>query len=295
MKIAVLMSTYNGHEYLDKQLKSIAEQTVVKDTTLYIRDDGSVDNTLEIIRKWESKINIVLYKEKNVGPALSFWNLLMNKDICADYYAFCDQDDVWDKDKLENGVKKLNKSCHLYICNCRIVDEKDQIIKIKRITDELDIDIQRLFISGVTQGCSMMFTDELCTYIRKLKLQCIPMHDIILMLYASYFGGVFWDPTPRFSYREHSNNVVAKNNKPFYKKMKTTLWNWKNSKKNSMSEVAAEMLKNIDELPDRDYRFLEYTSEYRKHKFWLIKNVRNNKIDSAVVRSYQIRILIGMY
>ena len=77
MKIAVLMSTYNGHKYLDKQLKSIAEQTVVNHLTLYIRDDGSKDDTFDIIDKWKNKINIVLYKEKNAGPANEFWQLLM--------------------------------------------------------------------------------------------------------------------------------------------------------------------------------------------------------------------------
>ena len=100
------MSTYNGHKYLDKQLKSIAEQTVVNHLTLYIRDDGSKDDTFDIIDKWKNKINIVLYKEKNAGPAMSFWQLLMKSEVKADYYAFCDQDDVWDKDKIEKGIEK---------------------------------------------------------------------------------------------------------------------------------------------------------------------------------------------
>lgn len=89
MRIAILMSTYNGHKYLDKQLKSIAEQTLIKNVTLYIRDDGSTDDTFGIISKWKSEIPIVLYKEKNAGPAMSFWNLLKKTEISADYYAFC--------------------------------------------------------------------------------------------------------------------------------------------------------------------------------------------------------------
>ena len=56
MKIAILMSTYNGHEYLNEQLKSIANQTVVEQISLYIRDDGSTDDTVEIIERWKSKI-----------------------------------------------------------------------------------------------------------------------------------------------------------------------------------------------------------------------------------------------
>ena len=63
MKIAVLMSTYNGHSYLNEQLKSLAQQTVAEDVTVYIRDDGSTDDTFKIIEKWKTRMDIVLYKE----------------------------------------------------------------------------------------------------------------------------------------------------------------------------------------------------------------------------------------
>lgn len=55
---------------------------------------------------------------------MSFWQLLMKSEVKADYYAFCDQDDVWDKDKIEKGIEKLKGSIQLYACNCRIIDEK---------------------------------------------------------------------------------------------------------------------------------------------------------------------------
>ena len=295
MKIAVLMSTYNGHKYLDKQLKSIAEQTVVNNLTLYIRDDGSEDDTFCIIDKWKNKINIVLYRGQNVGPAMSFWELLMKTEIKADYYAFCDQDDIWDKDKLEKGIKKLTGSVQLYACNCRIIDESDNVIRKKRVYNTPGMSIQRLFISGCTQGCSMIFTKELRNYIRTLNIKCVPMHDIILMLYAKYLGEIYWDANPHFGYRVHSNNVVAKSNKSVFKKIKTTIWNWKNSKNNSMAKVANEMLGNISELPKEDKLFLGYISEYKKHRLWLARNVKKNIKNNRSVRSYIVRIIIGMY
>lgn len=88
----------------------------------YKIDDGSTDDTFGIISKWKSEIPIVLYKEKNAGPAMSFWNLLKKTEISADYYAFCDQDDIWDNDKLEVGIKHLHDDTHFYACNCRIID-----------------------------------------------------------------------------------------------------------------------------------------------------------------------------
>ena len=295
MKIAVLMSTYNGHSYLNEQLKSLAQQTVAKDVTVYIRDDGSTDDTFEIIEKWKTRMNIVLYKESNAGPAMSFWWLLMNPEIQADYYAFCDQDDVWDANKLEVAINHLNVDTHFYACNCRIINENGLIIDEIRCKEVPQISIKRLFVSGVTQGCSMVFDDALRRYIIEKKLQCIPMHDVVLMLYAMSFGKIYWDQEPHFSYRVHSHNVVAKSNKSMIKRMKTTLWNWKNSSKNSMSNVASEMLKNILNLNTSDQMFLKIVSEYKNHRISLVRFAKYSKADSSSIRSFRIRILMGLY
>lgn len=295
MKIAVLMSTYNGDKYLDKQLKSLAGQTTINDITLYIRDDGSTDETFRIIDKWKDKINIILYKEQNAGPAMSFWKLLMNPNINADYYAFCDQDDIWDDDKIEQGVRKLTGDVHLYACNCRIIDENDNIINNNRTPGTPDMSLQRLFISGCTQGCSMIFTDALCQHIRDQNIDCVPMHDIVLMLYAKYFGSIYWDPCPHFNYRVHSNNVVAKGNKSFFEKIKTTWWNWNNGKNHSMSIVASEMLGNIYNMSKKDHIFLQMISDYKKHRIKIIKSTKQYDCDYASLRSFRIRILLGLY
>ena len=220
--------------------------------TLYIRDDGSTDDTFGIISKWKSEIPIVLYKEKNAGPAMSFWNLLKKTEISADYYAFCDQDDIWDNDKLEVGIKHLHDDTHFYACNCRIIDDTDKIVRSRRLNYQPDICMQKLFVSGCTQGCSMIFTDSLRRHVLSCNISCVPMHDIILMLYALDFGKIFWDENPRFSYRVHSNNVVAKSNKTGIQKIKTTLWNWKNSSKNSMSKVAQELLDNCLDMSEKN-------------------------------------------
>lgn len=295
MKIAVLMSTYNGHDFLGKQLESLAGQTVAENITVYIRDDGSSDDTFDIIDYWKKDLNIVLYKGKNTGPARSFWKLLMNPEIQADYYAFCDQDDVWDTNKIEKGIDRLKGNVHLYACNCRIIDENSKVLREYRTTRTPNMDIQKLFVSGCTQGCSMIFSDTLCQYIRKLSISCVPMHDIVLMLYAIYKGEIYWDSEPHFGYRVHFNNVVAKNNKSIFKRIKTTIWNWNNSSKNSMSKVASEMVSNIPTLSENDRLFLKYIADYKKHRVWLIRRADKYKIDKDAVRSYKIRILLGLY
>ena len=297
MTIAVLLSTYNGKNYLDAQLESLAQQTVAKDMTVYIRDDGSKDNTFQIIEKWKAQLSIQVMDGPNLGPAKSFWALLCNDQIQADYYAFCDQDDVWDPDKLETGIAALNADTHLYYCNCRLIDGDGRCVLEMNQTKPPVTTLPRLFVSGVVQGCAMVFTDALRRHIASLPLQSIPMHDLIFMLYALDFGGTVWDGTPRFSYRIHGNNVVAKNNKSLLQKLRTTWWNWKNSSKNSMSTVAEEMLKNASNLTEEDTTYLNWLRTYRKSpvsKFKLLFYRGTRCAYPAEKRSYIIRMLLNL-
>lgn len=295
MKIAVLMSTYNGHKYLNQQLKSLANQTIANNMTVYIRDDGSTDNTFEIIETWQKKMRIVLYKESNAGPAMSFWKLFMKPEIQADYYAFCDQDDVWDADKIEIAIKRLNEDTHFYACNCRIIDENETVVDETRCKEAPRISMKSLFVSGVTQGCSMVFDNTLRQYIMDQRLECIPMHDVVLMLYALVFGKIYFDQEPHFSYRVHSNNVVAKSNKSLFKRIKTTWWNWRNSNKNSMSKVASELMNNSNELTKDDEEFLESIADYKRHKIKVCHACGKEGVERKALRSFRVRVLLGLY
>ncbi|MDA8226459.1 MAG: glycosyltransferase [Desulfitobacterium hafniense] len=299
MKVAVLMSTYNGEKYLDAQLESIANQTISKYISVYIRDDGSTDDTLNIIIKWKAKMPIHVFCGANIGPAMSFWTLLEEPNIDADYYAFCDQDDVWDKDKIEASIRCLthNPNCHMTYCNCRIIDSEGNILNSMRCLTQPSVSIPFLFVSGVTQGCSMTFTRELRDYIQRKKIQCVPMHDVIVMLYALDFASVYYDKKPHFSYRVHNNNVVAKNNKSTLNRMKTTYWNWKNSSRYSMETVALEMLHKCENLSEQDKCFLSRMSKYKtklKDRLALAFDNSLSSISLDTLRSYRIRLLLKL-
>lgn len=297
MNIAVLLSTYNGSKYLDEQLKSLKNQTVANMMKVYIRDDASNDDTSSIIKRWETKLNIELISGKNLGPAMSFWELLCNTSIEADYYLFADQDDVWDKDKIEKSIFVLKDDVHLSICNCRIINSYGDVVKKKRVMEIPKISLQRLFVAGIAQGCSMAFTRELRDYIISLKLKCIPMHDIILMIYALNYGRIIWIDKPLFGYRVHENNVVAKENKSLIKKIKTSYWNWKNSSVNSMADVASELILNRNNFSQDELYFLEAMSKYRgsiKNKKKVIMDDELRGIDKKILRSYKIRVILGL-
>ena len=95
-KVQVLMSTYNGEKYIRQQLDSIMNQTYAN-VSILVRDDGSSDKTVEILREYESRYGgrISILLENNRGVVHSKFILLHHSDSSASYYCFCDQDDIW--------------------------------------------------------------------------------------------------------------------------------------------------------------------------------------------------------
>ncbi|MBR4145092.1 MAG: glycosyltransferase, partial [Lachnospiraceae bacterium] len=111
--IAVLLCTYNGEKYLCTQLDSILKQKDVN-VTLFVRDDGSSDETCNILNRYKTqypdKVILVENVNKNLGPGLGFMKLFFK--VFKEYkrfsfYAFADQDDIWLDNKLYEGIKKI--------------------------------------------------------------------------------------------------------------------------------------------------------------------------------------------
>lgn len=301
MKIAVLMSTYNGHYFLDKQLKSIAEQTVACDITLYIRDDASTDDTCSIINKWINKIDIVLFKGDNIGPARSFWDLFMNKNIQADYYAFCDQDDIWDKDKIERGINRLKNEVKpaLWCSNCRLINSKGELLKDVMTYELPNLSITSQLVCGSIQGCAMIFNQKLRDCVIKKNPLPIPMHDFVVITYAIAMGKVIYDSAPSFCYRLHENNVVAKNGKNVIKRCLNSLNKWfSNKHKYETSNYAKMFLEDNSDYIDAVTK--EYILDFinSKRNFSLRLKIINSPLTStdnkAALRSFKIRVLFGI-
>ena len=301
MKIAILMSTYNGQKYLEEQMKSLQKQTLKDITTIYIRDDGSNDDTIKIIERWSEYLDIVLYKEENIGPAQSFWKLFMNMDIQADYYAFCDQDDIWDYDKLEKGVEALRneKKEALWCSNCRIINNNNKIILDKMNMKVPDFSIVSQMVCGTTQGCSMMLNNILRNYIAQKNIKKFPMHDFVVMTYAIAKGNVIYDSNPSFSYRVHDANVIASGGKNTLTHIKDSLKRWfSNSHRNELSEFAKVFMKDNKDCLDMETS--SYITNLIKSKHNLICRVRivfnrNTKSDNKrAERSFKIRTILGV-
>ncbi len=211
MKIRILLSTYNGEKYLREQLDSIISQTY-KDWELTIRDDGSTDGTLQLLEQYckkDSRIEII--KGQNVGVIQSFYELVKYK--VADFYFFCDQDDVWFPEKIDRVAKETRKYDNtrpiLYYNDLRVVDSSLSTIRERMIntvgkTPASGKLIQELLRNSVT-GCASAINHVLAELWDTTDE--IIMHDYFLAQIASITGDlVFIDEALQF-YRQHESNV----------------------------------------------------------------------------------------
>ena len=210
-KITVVMSAYNGSKYIEAQLDSIFQQVGVK-VLCYVRDDGSTDDTLQVLKKYASTSGeLIICEGENVGWERSF--LLALKDAPqADYYAFADQDDIWFEDKLISGIKMLekegskNKPC-MYHCNKISVTEdlKPLAHQVRRTPRPLNR--QNALIQEYAQGCSIIMNENA----RQLVTKYIPRekiaHDFWCGLLCYLFGEVIYDNIPHFYHISHGNNA----------------------------------------------------------------------------------------
>ena len=208
-KVQVLLSTYNGEKYLKEQIESIIKQEEVE-ISLLVRDDGSTDKTIEILEEISKKnTNIKFYKGENKGPARSFMELVQKSEE-ADYYAFADQDDVWETKKIISAIKKLNKTDipELYISSVTIVDENLKHIGKKEVQGKFTFEGE--MIKNFAIGCTQVFNKKLRDTINLYEPQYIIMHDSWITRVCYAIGGnVIIDKNSYIKYRQHSNNVVG--------------------------------------------------------------------------------------
>jgi len=119
-KTIVLMSTYNGMPHLQEQVDSIFNQVYDGEIEIFVRDDGSKDDTMSFLEKYPKTElrRIYVQQGENIGPQKSFLKLIKNAGT-ADYYFFADQDDVWLPNKIERGVSSLRdaKNATVYCSN----------------------------------------------------------------------------------------------------------------------------------------------------------------------------------
>lgn len=216
MTVDILMATYNGSRHLRNQLLSLQQQTY-ENWTLWIRDDGSTDHTLEIINTFanlDPRIRLIENTELlNLGPAKSF--LLLTKNSAAPYTIFCDQDDIWFEKKLEELVIYADSNFDpqipsLVYCDGHGYSDEKGVITLQSISRAHATDLKSfLFFNAGYQGCSMLFNRRLCSLAANYRASYFYMHDDIVSLLAHSFGKVHFLPKALMLYRQHAKNVTG--------------------------------------------------------------------------------------
>ncbi|NQG19558.1 glycosyltransferase family 2 protein [Streptococcus suis] len=215
MNVNILMSTYNGQEFLAEQIRSIQAQTFT-DWVLLIRDDGSRDRTREIIADFaqqDSRIHLINPDStENLGVIKSFHALVQYKR--ADVYFFSDQDDVWLPDKLQVTLETAqaypaDQPLMVYT-DLKVVNQDLQVMNESMIRSQSHHAntelVQELTENTVTGGTSMInhALAELWTV-----TDDILMHDWYLALLATAFGKLVYVDQPTELYRQHAENVLG--------------------------------------------------------------------------------------
>lgn len=214
--VTVLMSTYNGQQYLKEQLDCIMQQTYRGNITVLIRDDGSSDGTAAIVGVYpkQKSRSIQFMEGSNVGPQRSFLELIRLAPK-ADFYFFADQDDVWDADKIEIAVAAMSGQ-DKPVCYCSNFrhGHTDLTVYEENALKETPIftPLQVIFYNQIP-GCVMGFNWALMELLQKLQLDSVMMHDSMALSLAAACGKVIYDPVPRITHRIHGSNVVGHGHK----------------------------------------------------------------------------------
>jgi glycosyltransferase involved in cell wall biosynthesis len=216
--VNILLCTWNGNQFLEQQLDSIRQQDY-KNICLWISDDGSTDNTLALLQKQQ-----VLFGDERFhilqGPqngfARNFLSMLTNADIKGEYFAICDQDDIWEKNKLTRAILQLKSMTHskalLYCSRTRLVDRNNLEIGYSnnyRKTPSFANAIVQNIAGGNTMVINKIARGILLRVSKNLE---VVYHDWWIYIVVTAVGGeVSYDSYPSIRYRQHANNQIGSN------------------------------------------------------------------------------------
>lgn len=220
-RVAILLGTYHGQQFLVDQLDSIAAQSHTN-WQVWASDDNSQDNTHAILEEyranWGGALSVM--SGPSEGFATNFLMLVCNASIQADYFAFCDQDDIWEPGKLTRAIEWLrtipNEIPALYCSRTRLVDNENRDIGLSPLFIK-SASFANALVQNIGGGNTMVFNQAarniLCEAGSSVE---VVSHDWWTYLLVTGCGGkVFYDPVPSIRYRQHQENLVGHNSNLF--------------------------------------------------------------------------------
>ena len=222
VKTAVLLTAYNGSAYLPALLDSLLAQTD-PGFTVMMQDDGSSDRTPELLREIAGRDERFVFGTEqgaHLGAAGNFLSLVRQAD--ADYLLLCDQDDVWEPDKisvLKQAMLDLEKQYGagtplLVHSDCRLTDSSGETICESFFRhqgwDPAAVTLPQLLVQNNVTGCTLIMNRPLQKLVAgHAKAKDLFMHDWFIALTAAAFGRIAFVSRPLTGYRQHGGNEIG--------------------------------------------------------------------------------------
>ena len=215
--ICILLCKLDGERFLEEQLRSIKTGAFLSAHFL-VSDDGSTDAGLAITKRVLAERNFAFTVRQgpSQGFAENFRSLILAADTDSDFYAFCDQDDVWHADKLSVAAEYIlqypARIPVLYGSRTRITDENNQPIGFSPLFAKTP-SFQNALVQSIAGGNTMVMNKAALLLLQKAFVNVVFVsHDWFSYQIITGAGGVFiMDQTPHIDYRQHDNNAVGSN------------------------------------------------------------------------------------
>lgn len=296
MKLIVLLSTYNGEKYIRQQLDSLIAQSL-PNVEILGRDDGSKDGTCEILEEYAKRGVLCWYAGRNLGPARSFWQLLRDAPE-ADYYAFCDQDDVWDADKLEVAVSALSQIetaiPALYCGDVRVTDEQLRVLS-ESMVQPMQTDYAHALVQNLAPGCTYVFNRTARELLCRYDTMCygLELHDWTTYQIVACFGRVVYDSAPHMSYRQHGGNVIGANQTTARAWLEKAASFWSGAMKNSREREALRLERVYgDRMSPENLALTQWFAHYRENRSFRLQLLRGDDLGLYGLYGVLFRLLV---
>ena len=214
-KVAILMATFGNARFLPGQLSSIFSQTY-ENFDIWISKDCETEAVGAVLEEYASASGSVRFSILNgprKGAAENFLSLISNPEIQADYFAYSDQDDIWDKDKLSRAVASLDPITEigpvLYGSRSYLID-KDGNALGKTPLPRKPIGFRNALVQNVAAGHTMVMNRTARDILRNVGIKNVPFHDWWTYLIVMGAGGrMIYDSRPSVRYRQHDTNLTG--------------------------------------------------------------------------------------
>lgn len=218
-RVAVLMCTYNGQEYLAEQLQSLESQGH-RNWLMAVSDDGSSDDTMAILKDYQERWGgnkLLLLNGPRQGYAKNFMSLTCANVFEADFFAWADQDDIWCNNKLASALEWLESVPAdvpaLYCSRTELVSEDGSSLGYSPLFDRSP-SFANALVQNIGGGNTMVFNRAARELLRQAAVHCdVVSHDWMAYLLVTGAGGnVYYDSNPLVLYRQHDSNCLGSNN-----------------------------------------------------------------------------------